>query len=135
MTSPARTTVSGTGVEISVDNVAAGRKVAAVIASVPLALWIGYFGLVAALSILQQLLAGFVDLSQASWTSFLNPAVIVGLQSPGGTGGPLDAIFGGPGAPGGTVSRYFVFMGAAMLAALGYAGWRFVWEWARPGSG
>ena len=115
-------------------NLAAGRKVAAVIASVPLALWIGYFGLVAALSILQQLIAGFVDLSQASWTSFLNPAVIVGLQSPGGTGGPLDAIFGGPGAPGGTVSRYFVFMGAAMLAAAGFGAWRAMWSWAKAPS-
>ena len=71
-----------------------GRRVIAGVASVPLALWIGYFGLIAALSILQQFLAGFIDLSMASWTSFLNPAVLLGLESPGGTGGPLDAIFG-----------------------------------------
>lgn len=111
-----------------------GRKAAAVIGSIPLGLWIGYFALVAILSIAQQFLAGFVDLSMASWTSFLNPAVIIGLESPGGTGGPLDAIFGGPGAPGGTVSRYFVFMGSALLAALGYAGWKVMWEWARSTS-
>lgn len=108
-----------------------GRTVAAVIGSIPLALWIGYFALVAFLAIAQQLLAGFVDLSMASWTSFLNPAVILGWESPGGTGGPLDAIFGGPGAPGGTVSRYFVFMGSAFLAAGGYGVWNLLWGWAR----
>lgn len=106
------------------------RRVVAVVASVPLAVWIGYFGLVAALSILQQFLAGFVDLSQASWTSFLNPAVLLGWESPGGTGGPLDAIFGGPGAPGGTVNRYFVFMGSGFLAAIGVGGWKVTWAWA-----
>ena len=108
-----------------------GRKLLAGVVSVPLVVWIGYFGLVAALSILQQFLAGFIDLSMASWTSFLNPAVILGLESPGGTGGPLDAIFGGPGAPGGTVSRYFVFMVSALLAGLGYAAWKLLWRWAR----
>jgi hypothetical protein len=111
-----------------------GRKIVAGVASVPLAIWIGYFGLVAVLSILQQLLAGIFDLSQASWTSFLNPAVLLGFQSPGGTGGILDAVFGGPGAPGGTVSRYFVFMGSALLAAAGYGVWKVMWEWARPTS-
>jgi hypothetical protein len=110
------------------------RRVVAAVVSVPLALWIGYFGLVAALSILQQFLAGFIDLSMASWTSFLNPAVLLGWESPGGTGGPLDAIFGGPGAPGGTVSRYFVFMGSALLAGVGYAGWKLMWDWAKPQS-
>ena len=107
------------------------RMVVAGAASVVLAVWIGYFGLVAILSILQQFLAGFFDLSQASWTSFLNPAVLLGWESPGGTGGPLDAIFGGPGAPGGTVSRYFVFMGSAFLAAIGIGGWKVLWTWAR----
>ncbi len=111
-----------------------GRRLLAVVISVPLAAWIGYFGLVAALSILQQFVAGFIDLSRASWTSFLNPAVIVGFESPGGTGGPLDAIFGGPGAPGGTVSRYFVFMGSALLAGVGYAVWKLMWDWTRPQS-
>lgn len=126
MTSPARTIIQAPG------GVVNGRTIAAVVASVPLALWIGYFGLVAALAILQQLLAGFLDLSQASWTSFLNPAVLLGFRSPGGTGGIWDAIFGGPGAPGGTVSRYFVFMGSALLAAAGYGVWKVLWAWARP---
>lgn len=124
-----RTIIRATGVVMD------GRKLAAGIASVPLAIWIGYFGLVAVLSILQQLLAGILDLSQASWTSFLNPAVLLGIQSPGGTGGIWDAIFGGPGAPGGTVSRYFVFVGSALLAAAGYGVWKVMWEWARPSAG
>lgn len=126
MTSPARTHVgekSGVGMD--------GRRVIAGVASVPLAVWIGYFGLIAGLSIVQQLLAGFIDLSMASWTSFLNAAVLLGLESPGGTGGPLDAIFGGPGAPGGTVSRYFVFMISALLAGVGYAVWKVMWQWAK----
>lgn len=109
-----------------------GRRFLAVVVSVPLALLIGYFAVVAALTIVQQLLAGFFDLSQASWTSFLNPAVLLGWESPGGTGGPLDAIFGGPGAPGGTVNRYFVFMGTAFIAAIGVAGWKGLWAWAKP---
>lgn len=112
----------------------AGRRLVAVLVSVPLGVWIGYFGLIAALAILQQFLAGFVDLSMASWTSFLNPAVLLGLESPGGTGGPLDAIFGGPGAPGGTVSRYFVFMGAGLMAFVGFGAWKALWGWAMPQS-
>ena len=108
-----------------------GRRIIAALASVPLAAWIGYFGLVAVLALLQQFLAGFLDLSQASWTSFLNPAVLLGWESPGGTGGPLDAIFGGPGAPGGTVSRYFVFLGSGLMAFIGFGAWKALWDWAR----
>jgi hypothetical protein len=108
----------------------ASRRLVAGIISVPLAILIGYFGLVAGLSLVQQVLAGFFDLSQTSWTSFLNPAVLLGWESPGGTGGPLDALFGGPGAPGGTVNRYFVFMGSAFVAFVGVAGWKGLWAWA-----
>lgn len=108
-----------------------GRRFIAVLVSAPLVVWIGYFGLVAVLALLQQFLAGFIDLSQASWTSFLNPAVLLGWESPGGTGGPLDAIFGGPGAPGGTVSRYFVFMGSGFMAFIGFGAWKVLWDWAR----
>ena len=109
------------------------KRTVAVVVSIPLALLIGYFGLIAVLSLVQQVFAGFFDLSQASWTSFLNPAVLLGWESPGGTGGPLDAIFGGPGAPGGTVNRYIVFMGSAFVTALGVGSWKVLWSWARTG--
>lgn len=94
----------------------------------PIMVWAG---LIATLSIVQQFLAGFFDLSQASWSRLLNPLVWFGAESIGGTGGLLDALIGGPGAPGGTVSRYITFMIFAALCALCYAGIRATWAWAR----
>ncbi|MEI8083322.1 MAG: hypothetical protein WCI74_15905 [Actinomycetes bacterium] len=107
-----------------------GRRLTAVLASVPLGILLVYFGLVAVLTILQQVLAGFIDLGQATWTSFLNPAVVLGLESPGGTGGILDSLFGGPGAPGGTVNRYFVFMVAGVIAYGSFMLIAALWRWA-----
>lgn len=107
------------------------RVVVAAGASVPLGIAAGYMGLVAGLTLIQEVLAGFVDLGQASWTSFLNPTVILGLQSPGGTGGIFDAVVGGPGAPGGTVNRYFVFMITAAVAYGAFALLQVTWRWAR----
>ena len=109
------------------------RLLVAGIASVPLVIVAVYLGLIAALSIVQEVLAGFIDLSKASWTSFLNPSVILGIQSPGGTGGILDALVGGPGAPGGTVSRYFVFMVSGVIAYGSFMLLMHVWRWAREG--
>ena len=109
------------------------RLIIAGIASVPLAIVAVYLGLIAALSIVQEVLAGFIDLSNASWSSFLNPSVILGFQSPGGTGGIFDALVGGPGAPGGTVSRYFVFMISGVIACGSFMALMHVWRWAREG--
>ncbi len=109
------------------------RLLVAGIASVPLVIVAVYLGLIAALSIVQEVLAGFIDLSNASWTSFLNPSVILGFQSPGGTGGIFDALVGGPGAPGGTVSRYFVFMVSGVIAYGSFMVLMQVWRWAREG--
>lgn len=106
------------------------RYAVAVLASLPLGIILGYFGLVALLTILQQVLAGFIDLGQATWTSFLNPAYILGFQSVGGTGNIFDALVGGAGAPGGSVNRYFVFMVTAALAAVALLGLKAVWGWA-----
>lgn len=88
-------------------------------------------GLIAAITLIQQVLAGFFDLSQASWSQFLNPLVWFGAESLGGTGGLLDALVGGAGAPGGTVNRYVTFMVFAALAALCYSGIKAAWSWAR----
>lgn len=107
------------------------RKAVSVLASIPVALLTAYFALLAALTLLSQVLAGFVDLSQTSWTSFLNPAVLFGFESPGGTGGPLDALFGGPGAPGGTMNRYFAFGIYAVLTYASFAGLKALWSWGK----
>lgn len=40
-----------------------------------------YFGLIAILALAQRLLAGFIDLSQATWTQPLNPAVLLRFES------------------------------------------------------
>ncbi len=109
------------------------RKFVALITTVivgPIMLWAG---LIAALSLIQQVLAGFLDLSQASWSSFLNPMVWFGVESIGGTGGIFDALVGGPGAPGGTVSRYVTFMIFAAISAICYAGIMAAWSWANSG--
>ena len=106
------------------------RYAVAVLASLPLGIILAYFGLVAVLTILQQVLAGFIDLGQATWTSFLNPAYILGIQSLGGTGNIFDALVGGAGAPGGSVNRYFVFMVTAALAGGAFVGLKALWGWA-----
>jgi hypothetical protein len=111
----------------------ATRTALAVLATVPLGALMIYAGLLAGLALIEQVLGGLIDLSEATWTSFLNPAVILGWQSPGGTGGPLDAIVGGPGAPGGTVPRYLVFMVSGAIAYASYFGLRAVWHWAKTG--
>lgn len=88
-------------------------------------------GLIAALSLVQQVLAGFFDLSQTRWTQAFNPWVWFGVESIGGTGGIFDALLGGPGAPGGTVSRYITFMLFAFIAAACYLAITTLWSWAK----
>lgn len=101
-----------------------------VLASIPLGIVLAYFGLVAALTTLQQMLAGFIDLGQANWISFLNPEYNFGIQSLGGTGNIFDVMVGGAGAPGGSVNSYFVFRVTAALAAGAFFGLKALWGWA-----
>ncbi len=111
-----------------------GRGAAAIAVSIvvgPVMIWAA---LICVVTIIQQVLSGFFDFSQASWTQAFNPAVWFGVESIGGTGGVLDALIGGPGAPGGTVSRYFTFMLFGFLAAACYAAITATWNWARTGS-
>jgi len=113
----------------------AGRAVGAVIISiiaVPLGVWAA---LVAGLTLVQQVLAGFLVIADASWTQALNPAVWFGWQNMAGTGSFLDSMLGGPGAPGGTVSRWLVFMVSAALASACYAAVTTAWAWARGQTG
>jgi hypothetical protein len=107
------------------------RLIFAVLATIPLALIVIFFGLVAGLSLLQEVLMFFIDLGETSWTAFLNPSVLLGLQSPGGTGGIFDALVGGPGAPGGTVSRYIVFMLAAGITFIAFFALTAIWSWTK----
>ena len=68
-----------------------GRAVAAAIISiiaVPLGVWAA---LVAGLTLVQQVLAGFLVIADASWTQALNPAVWFGWQNMAGTGSFLDS--------------------------------------------
>lgn len=94
-----------------------------------------YFGLLAALTILQQMLSTFLDFGSASWTSWMSPPVLLGIQSPGGSGGIFDALVGGPNAPGGTVGRFIVFFVAAFIAYGGFQGLMMTWSWAWPRKG
>lgn len=107
------------------------RNVIAVVASVLLGPIMVWAGAIAALSLIQQVLAGFLDLTEVSWSRFLNPLVWVGAESIGGTGGIFDALVGGPGAPGGTVNRYVTFMIFAAITALCYFGIKSAWSWAK----
>jgi len=99
------------------------------VVAAPVGIWAG---LVAALTLVQQVLSGFLTLADASWTQVLNPAVWFGWQNVAGTGSLLDSLLGGPGAPGGTASRYVTFMLSALLAAGCYAAVTTAWSWAAP---
>ena len=88
-------------------------------------------GLICVVTLVQQVLSGFFDLSQTSWSQAFNPAVWFGVESIGGTGGFLDALIGGPGAAGGTVSRYVTFMVFGILTAGCYLVVTFTWHWAK----
>lgn len=107
------------------------RKLVAVFSSLLLGPIMVWAGLIAALTLIQQVLAGFFDLSQASWSSFLNPMVWFGVESIGGTGGIFDALVGGAGAPGGTVNRYVSFLIFAAITALCYSAIKAAWSWVK----
>lgn len=108
-----------------------GAAIAVSIVAGPVMVWAA---LICVVTIIQQVISGFIDFSQASWTQAFNPAVWFGLESLGGTGGVFDALLGGPGAPGGTVSRYFTFMIFGLLTAACYVAITATWNWARNSS-
>ena len=110
------------------------RLLIALLATLPLVLILVFFGLIAGLSIIQQVLSSFIDLSQTSWTSFLNPSVLFGWRSPGGTGGIFDALVGGPGAPGGSVNRYFIFMISGGVTFGAFLALGAIWKWTKERS-
>ena len=110
-----------------------GRVVVAVLVSlvaVPMGAWAA---VVAAATIITQVLAGFGVLLNADWMQVFNPAVWFGFQNIAGTGSLIDSLLGGPGAPGGSAWRYVVFMLMGLLAAACYTVVKAVWSWAsRP---
>ncbi len=106
------------------------RLTTAGVAAIPLVVVIAVSAVVVATAIIGQLLAGFIDLSQASFASFLNPAYLLGLQSLGGSGGIADALVGGPGAPGGSIGRFAIYMAFALLGTSAYLALRHLWKWA-----
>jgi len=109
----------------------AGRSAVAVMVTVmagPVGVWCA---LVAAASLLSQLLAGFGVIANADWMQIFNPAVWFGFNNIAGTGSLMDSLVGGPGAPGGSMNRYLVFMLTGIVAVACLASVRAVWAWAR----
>lgn len=109
----------------------AGRVAAAVAVTVvagPIGVWTA---LIALISIISQLLAGFGVIINANWVNLFNPAVWFGFNNVAGTGSIGDSLVAGPGAPGGSVNRYVLFMVTGIAAAACFAALRSVWRWAR----
>ena len=109
----------------------AGRVTAAVAVSVvagPVGLWAALFAL---MTIMSQVLAGFGVIINAEWVNIFNPAVWFGFNNIAGTGSIGDSLVAGPGAPGGSVNRYVLFMITAALAAVCFGAVGAVWRWAR----
>ena len=109
----------------------AGRSLVAVLVTIiaaPIGAW---SALVAAASLLSQILAGFGVIANANWMQIFNPAVWFGFNNIAGTGSLMDSLVGGPGAPGGSVNRYVVFMITGIVAAACYAAIKATWAWAR----
>jgi hypothetical protein len=105
--------------------------VAVTVLAAPIGLWCA---LVAAASLISQVLAGFGVISNANWTQLFSPAVWFGFNNIAGTGSLMDSLVGGPGAPGGSVNRYVVFMLTGFVAAGCYTGIRAAWKWAGASS-
>lgn len=85
---------------------------------------------VAAFTLIDQFLAGFIDLRQATWARALNPEFIFGLTSIGGTGSPIDSLIAGPGSPGGSVVRFAAFGIACLALGFFYFILKVTWGWA-----
>lgn len=108
----------------------AGRVVVAGLATVvlgPVGLWAS---VVATVTIIEQVLAGFGVIVDAQWSQALNPAVWVGIDNIAGNGSLLDSLLGGPGAPGGTAGRWLAFAVTMAIAAFCFGVLRFLWRWA-----
>jgi hypothetical protein len=112
----------------------AGRAAVAVLVTVvaaPIGLWCA---LVAAANFISQILAQFGVIANADWARLFDPAVWFGFNNVAGNGSIWDSLFGGPGAPGGTVGRYFAAMITAMIAIACWGALSAVWRWARAAS-
>ena len=107
------------------------RVLVAVVATMVLGPMAVFFGLLAVLTLIQEVAAGWFDLQQASLTSWLSPGVWFGLESPGGTASIFDMMVGGDGAVGGTAGRFFVFAIAGGIAFGSVKGIGAIWSWAR----
>ncbi len=99
--------------------------------TVVLAPLVAFFGLLAVLTLIQEVAAGWFDLQNATLTSWMSPAVWLGLESPGGTASIFDIMVGGDGAVGGTAGRFVVFAIAGGIAFGSVKGIAAVWGWAR----
>lgn len=107
----------------------AGRSLVAVVVTVVAAALGFWCALVAAASLISQVLAGLGVIANADWTQTFNPVAWFGFNNIAGTGSLMDSLVGGPGAPGGSVNRYVSFIITGLVAAACYVGIRAAWTW------
>jgi hypothetical protein len=93
----------------------------------PIGLWAAA---VAAVTLVEQVLAGFGVIADAQWSQALNPAVWIGIDNLAGNGSVLDSLVGGPGAPGGTAGRWLALLVTGAVAAVCWTVLRLAWAWA-----
>jgi hypothetical protein len=92
------------------------RKALAVCGLVPGGLLCFVGGYNALITLLDQIFSDFVDFTNFSIANLFNP-----FTSVGGSGTFLDSIVAGPGASGGSATRYWIYMIYALIAAMGFA--------------
>lgn len=73
--------------------------------------------------LVQELMAGWVDLTNWSLFNWINPTT-----SPGGSASIIDILIGGPGAVGGTAVRYFMLLFYGVISGFSFFGMRSLWE-------
>ena len=91
------------------------KKVLALFGLIPGGLLFFVAGYNALLTLLDQIFSDFIDFTNFSIANLFNP-----ITSAGGSGTFLDSIVAGPGASGGSASRYWLYMIYALIAVMGF---------------
>jgi phosphotransferase system glucose/maltose/N-acetylglucosamine-specific IIC component len=98
-------------------------KVLALVGLVPGILLIFFGAYNALVTLLNQILSDFYDFTNFSLMNLFEP-----FTSVGGSGTFLDYIVAGPGTSGGSAVRYWTYMVYGLMAAAGYALFKFCWK-------
>lgn len=99
------------------------KKILAFIGLIPSGVLILFSGYNLIMIGLQQLLSDFIDFTNFSLVNVFNP-----FTSFGGSGTFLDRLVAGPGASGGSASRYWMFMAYGILVAVGWSLYSICWN-------